>query len=107
MSVVNYKRAFSNAVVNSDAQKKIAIKLNEVNAQIKTAVDIQNEFLGLNAEKKKQDAIEEINQNFKVAQSVINLARAKETTSKDEIENINRRRIILDEDYNAEVKKDK
>jgi hypothetical protein len=97
--------AFSNAVVNSDAQKEIAVKLNEVNAQIKTAVDAQNELLGLNAEKKKQNAIEEINQNFKVAQSVINLARAKETTSEDEIENINRRRIILDEDYNAEVKR--
>jgi hypothetical protein len=97
--------AFSNAVVNSDAQKEIAVKLNEVNAQIKTAVDAQNELLGLNAEKKKQDAIEEINQNFKVAQSVINLARAKETTSEDEIENINNRRVILDEDYNAEVKR--
>jgi hypothetical protein len=97
--------AFSNAVVGSDAQKEIAVKLNEVNAQIKTAVDAQNELLGLNAEKKKQDAIDEINQNFKVAQSVINLARAKETTSEDEIENINNRRIILDEDYNAEVKR--
>jgi hypothetical protein len=97
--------AFSNAVVGSDAQKKIAVKLNEVNAQIKTAVETQNEILGLNAEKKKQDAIEEINQNFKVAQSVINLARAKQTTSEDEIENINNRRIILDEDYNAEVKR--
>jgi hypothetical protein len=97
--------AFSNAVVGSDAQKEIAVKLNEVNAQIKTAVDTQNEILGLNAEKKKQDAIDEINQNFKVAQSVINLARAKETTSEDEIENINNRRIILDEDYNAELKR--
>jgi hypothetical protein len=97
--------AFSNAVVGSDSQKEIAVKLNEVNAQIKTAVDTQNEILGLNAEKKKQDAVEEINQNFKVAQSVINLARAKETTSEDEIENINRRRVILDEDYNAEVKR--
>ena len=92
-------------MVGSDAQKEIAVKLNEVNAQIKTAVDAQNELLGLNAEKKKQDAIDEINQNFKVAQSVINLARAKETTSKDEIENINNRRIILDEDYNAELKR--
>jgi hypothetical protein len=97
--------AFSNAVVGSGTQKEIAAKLNEVNAQIKTAVDAQNEILGLNAEKKKQDAIEEINQNFKVAQSVINLARAKETTSEDEIENINKRRIILDEDYNAEVQR--
>jgi hypothetical protein len=97
--------AFSNAVVGSDSQKEIAVKLNEVNAQIKTAVDAQNEILGLNAEKKKADAIEEINQNFKVAQSVINLARAKETTSEDEIENINKKRIILDEDYNAEVKR--
>jgi hypothetical protein len=97
--------AFSNAVVGSGTQKEIAVKLNEVNAQIKTAVDAQNEILGLNAEKKKADAIEEINQNFKVAQSVINLARAKETTSEDEIENINKRRIILDEDYNAEVQR--
>ena len=97
--------AFSNAVVNSATQKEIAVKLNEVNAQIKTAVDTQNEILGLNADKKKQDAIEEINQNFKVAQSVINLARAKQTTSEDEITNINNRRIILDEDYNAEVKR--
>ena len=97
--------AFSNAVVGSDTQKEIAVKLNEVNAQIKTAVETQNEILGLNADKKKQDAIEEINQNFKVAQSVINLSRAKETTSEDEIENINKRRIILDEDYNAEVKR--
>jgi hypothetical protein len=97
--------AFSNALVGSDSQKEIAVKLNEVNAQIKTAVDTQNEILGLNAEKKKQDAIEEINQNFKVTQSVINLARAKETTSEDEIENINKRRIILDENYNAEVQR--
>jgi len=97
--------AFSNAVVGSDSQKEIAVKLNEVNAQIKTAVDTQNEILGLNAEKKKADAIEEINQNFKVAQSVINLARAKETASEDEIENINQRRIVLDNDYNAEVQR--
>jgi hypothetical protein len=46
--------AFSNAVVGSDTQKEIAVKLNEVNAQIKTAVDIQNEILGLNAEKKNK-----------------------------------------------------
>jgi hypothetical protein len=97
--------AFSNAIVNSESQKQIGVKLNEVNAQITTALDTQNEILGLNAEKKKADAIEEINQNFKVAQSVINLARAKETTSEDEIENINKRRIILDEDYNAEVQR--
>jgi hypothetical protein len=97
--------AFSNAVVGSDSQKEIAVKLNEVNAQIKTAVDTQNEILGLNAEKKKADAIEEINQNFKVAQSVINLARAKETTSEDEIENINQRRIVLDNDYAREVQR--
>lgn len=97
--------AFSNAVVGSDAQKQIAVKLNEVNAQIKTAVDAQNELLGINAEKKKQDAIEEINQNFKVAQSIINLARAKETTVDDEIENINKRRVVLDTDYNAEIKR--
>lgn len=97
--------AFSNAVVGSGTQKELAVKLNEVNAQIKTAVDAQNELLGLNAEKKKQDAIEEINQNFKVAQSVINLARAKETTVDDEIENINKRRVVLDTDYNAEIKR--
>lgn len=97
--------AFSNAVVNSESQKQIGVKLNEVNTQITTALETQNEILGLNAEKKKQDAIEEINQNAKVAQSVINLARAKQTTSEDEIENINNRRVILDEDYNAEVKR--
>jgi hypothetical protein len=97
--------AFSNAVVGSDSQKEIAAKLNEVNSQIKTAVDAQNEILGKSDEEKKRIAIEEINQNFKVAQSVINLARAKETTSEDEIENINKRRIILDEDYNAEVQR--
>jgi hypothetical protein len=99
------QQAFSNAVIGSDSQKKIAVKLNEVNAQIKTAVEAQNEILGLNAEKKKQDAIEEINQNFKVAQSVINLARAKENTSEDEIENINQRRIVLDNDYAREVQR--
>ncbi len=99
------QQAFSNAVIGSGTQKELAVKLNEVNAQIKTAVDAQNEILGLNAEKKKQDAIDEINQNFKVAQSVINLARSKQTTSEDEIENINNRRIILDEDYNAEVQR--
>jgi hypothetical protein len=53
-------------VVGSDAQKEIAVKLNEVNAQIKTAVDTQNEILGLNAEKKKQDAIDEINKISKL-----------------------------------------
>ena len=97
--------AFSNAIVNSESQKQIGVKLNEVNAQITTALDTQNEILGLNAEKKKQDAIEEINQNFKVAQSVISLARAKETTSDNEIENINQRRIVLDNDYNREVQR--
>lgn len=97
--------AFSNAVVNSATQKEIAVKLNEVNAQIKTAVDAQNELLGKSDEEKKRIAIDEINQNFKVAQSVINLSRAKQTTSEDEITNINNRRIILDEDYNAEVKR--
>jgi hypothetical protein len=97
--------AFSNAVVGSDSQKEIAIKLNEVNAQIKTAVDAQNEILGKSDEEKKRIAIDEINQNFKVAQSVINLARAKETASEDEIENINQRRIVLDNDYNAEVQR--
>ena len=97
--------AFSNAVVGSDAQKEIAVKLNEVNTQIKTAVDAQNELLGLNAEKKKQNAIDEINQNFKVAQSVINLARSKQDTTEDEIENINRRRTVLDDDYNREIQR--
>ena len=97
--------AFSNAVVGSDAQKEIAVKLNEVNAQIKTAVDAQNELLGLNAEKKKQDAIEEINQNFKVAQSIVNLARSKQDITEDEIENINRRRTVLDNDYNREIQR--
>jgi hypothetical protein len=97
--------AFSNAVVGSGTQKEIAVKLNEVNAQIKTAVDAQNEILGKSDEEKKRIAIDEINQNFKVAQSVINLARAKETTSEDEIENINQRRIVLDNDYNAEVQR--
>ena len=97
--------AFSNAVVGSDAQKEIAVKLNEVNAQIKTAVDTQNELLGLNAEKKKQDAIEEINQNFKVAQSIVNLARSKQDITEDEIEKINRRRTVLDNDYNAEIQR--
>ena len=97
--------AFSNAVVNSGTQKEIAVKLNEVNAQIKSAVEQQNEILGLNAEKKKQDAIEEINQNFKVAQSIINLARSKQDTTEDEIENINRRRIVLDNDYNREIQR--
>jgi len=97
--------AFSNAVVGSDTQKEIAVKLNEVNAQIKTAVDAQNELLGLNAEKKKQDAIEEINQNFKVAQSIVNLARSKQDTTEDEIENINRRRTVLDNDYNREIQR--
>jgi hypothetical protein len=97
--------AFSNAVVGSDSQKEIAAKLNEVNAQIKTAVDTQNEILGKSDEEKKRIAIDEINQNFKVAQSVISLARAKETASEDEIENINQRRIVLDNDYNAEVQR--
>jgi len=97
--------AFSNAVIGSGTQKEIAVKLNEVNAQIKTAVDAQNEILGKSDEEKKRIAIDEINQNFKVAQSIISLARSKETTSEDEIENINKRRIILDEDYNAEVQR--
>ena len=97
--------AFSNAVVGSESQKQIAVKLNEVNAQIKTAVDAQNEILGKSDEEKKRIAIDEINQNFKVAQSVISLARSKETTSEDEIENINQRRIVLDNDYNREVQR--
>jgi hypothetical protein len=96
--------ALSNTV-GIEAQKGVAAKLNEVNAQIKTAVDAQNEILGKSDEEKKRIAIDEINQNFKVAQSVISLARAKETTSEDEIENINQRRIVLDNDYNAEVQR--
>jgi hypothetical protein len=99
------QQAFSNAVVGSGTQKEIAVKLNEVNAQIKTAVDAQNEILGKSDEEKKRIAIDEINQNFKVAQSIINLARSKETASEDEIENINQRRIVLDNDYNAEVQR--
>jgi len=97
--------AFSNAVVGSGTQKELAVKLNEINAQIKTAVDAQNEILGKSDEEKKRIAIDEINQNFKVAQSVISLARAKETASEDEIENINQRRIVLDNDYNAEIQR--
>jgi hypothetical protein len=96
--------ALSNTV-GIEAQKGVAAKLNEVNAQIKTAVDAQNEILGKSDEEKKRIAIDEINQNFKVAQSVISLARSKETTSEDEIENINQRRIVLDNDYNAEVQR--
>jgi len=99
------QKAFGEAVVGSGTQKELAVKLNEVNAQIKTAVDAQNEILGKSDEEKKRIAIDEINQNFKVAQSVINLARSKQTTTEDEIENINNRRIILDEDYNAEVQR--
>lgn len=99
------QQAFSNAILGSESQKQIAVKLNEVNAQIKTAVDTQNELLGLNAEKKKQDAIEEINQNFKVAQSIVNLSRSKQDTTEDEIENINRRRTVLDNDYNREIQR--
>jgi len=99
------QKAFGEAVVGSGTQKELAVKLNEVNAQIKTAVDAQNEILGKSDEEKKRIAIDEINQNFKVAQSVINLARSKQTTTEDEIENINNRRVILDEDYNAEVQR--
>jgi hypothetical protein len=99
------QKAFGEAVVGSVTQKEIAVKLNEVNAQIKTAVDAQNEILGKSDEEKKRIAIDEINQNFKVAQSVINLARSKQTTSEDEIENINQRRIILDNDYAREVQR--
>jgi len=99
------QKAFGEAVVGSGTQKELAVKLNETNAQIKTAVDAQNEILGKSDEEKKRIAIDEINQNFKVAQSVINLARSKQTTTEDEIENINNKRIILDEDYNAEVQR--
>ena len=99
------QQAFSNAVLGSGTQKEIAVKLNQVNAQIKTAVDAQNEILGKSDEEKKRIAIDEINQNFKVAQSIINLARSKETTSDNEIENINNRRVILDNDYAREVQR--
>jgi hypothetical protein len=99
------QKAFSEAVVGSSTQKEIGVKLTALNEQVKKSIEAQNEILGLNAEKKKQDAIEEINQNFKVAQSVINLARAKEINIEDEIDKITRRRQILDEDYNAEIKR--
>jgi len=99
------QKSFGEAVVGSQAQKEIGIKLSAVNEQIKKSIEAQNEILGLNAEKKKQDAIEEINQNFKVAESIINLARSKETKSDNEIENINKRRVILDNDYNREVQR--
>ena len=99
------QKAFSEAVIGSQTQKDIGVKLTAINEQVKKSIEAQNEILGLNVEKKKQDAIEEINQNFKIAQSVINLARAKVTTSEDEIEKITRRRQILDEDYNAEIKR--
>jgi hypothetical protein len=97
--------AFSNAVVGSGTQKELAVKLNAINIQIKDAVEQQNEILGKSDEEKKRIAIDEINQNFKVAQSVINLARSKEITSDNEIENINNRRVILDNDYNREVQR--
>jgi len=99
------QEAFSNAVIGSESQKQIAVKLNEVNAQIKTAVDAQNELLGKADEEKKRIAIDEINQNFKVAQSIINLAREKEMASTDEIEAINQRRLIIENDYNREIQR--
>lgn len=99
------QEAFSNAVLGSESQKQIAVKLNEVNAQIKTAVDAQNELLGKADEEKKRIAIDEINQNFKVAQSIINLAREKEMASTDEIEAINQRRTIIENDYNREIQR--
>ena len=99
------QEAFSNAVLGSESQKQIAVKLNEVNAQIKTAVDAQNELLGKADEEKKRIAIDEINQNFKVAQSIINLAREKQMASTDEIEAINQRRTIIENDYNREIQR--
>ena len=99
------QKAFGEAVVGSGTQKEIGVKLTAVNEEIKKSIEIQNEILGLNAEKKKQDAINEINQNFKVAQSVINLARAKENTTEDEIEKLNEKRFTLKDDYNAEVQR--
>ena len=97
--------AFSNAVVGSDTQKEIAVKLNEVNAQIKTAVDIQNEILGKSDEEKKKIAIDNINQNFKVAQSVIELERIKQESSLNEIEDIKEKRFVLNDDYNANIQR--
>jgi hypothetical protein len=97
--------AFSNAVIGSESQKQIAVKLNEINAQIKTAVDAQNELLGKADEEKKRIAIDEINQNFKVAQSIISLARDKQMASTDEIEAINARRTIVENDYNREIQR--
>ena len=97
--------AFSNAVVGSDTQKEIAVKLNEVNAQIKTAVDIQNEILGKSDEEKKKIAIDNINQNFKVAKSVIELERIKQESSLNEIEDIKEKRFVLNDDYNANIQR--
>ena len=97
--------AFSNAVVNSESQKQIGVKLNEVNAQIKTAVDTQNEILGKSDEEKKKNAIDNINQNFKVAQSVIELERIKQESSLNEIEDIKEKRFVLNDDYKANIQR--
>lgn len=99
------QKAFNEAVVGSDAQKEIGVKLTAINEQIKTSIEAQNEILGLNAEKKKQDAINEINQNFDIAKAVIELDRVKKDVIENEIENLNEKRFILKDDYNAEVQR--
>lgn len=97
--------AFTEAVVGSAAQKEIAVKLKAINDEIKVAIESQNEILGLNAEKKKQNAINEINQNFDISKAVIELDRIKKEVSTNEIEDLNERRFILKDDYNAEVQR--
>jgi len=97
------QKAFGEAVVGSDAQKAIAVNLTAANEAIKKATDEQNEILGLNAEKKKQDAIEEINQNATLTKSFLELARSKMTLTEDELLNLEYRRSIVDQDYNDEV----
>lgn len=99
------QKAFSEAVVGSDAQKEIGVKLTAVNEEIKKSIEIQNEILGLNAEKKKEDAINEINQNFDIAKTIIELDRVKKEIIENEIENLNEKRFILKDDYNAELQR--
>ncbi|NBW18615.1 MAG: hypothetical protein EBR82_62640, partial [Caulobacteraceae bacterium] len=99
------QKAFSEAVVGSDAQKEIGVKLTAVNEEIKKSIEIQNEILGLNAEKKKEDAINEINQNFDIAKTIIELDRVKKEVIENEIENLNEKRFILKDDYNAELQR--
>ena len=99
------QKAFGEAVVGSDAQKEIGVKLTAVNEEIKKSIEIQNEILGLNAEKKKEDAINEINQNFDIAKTIIELDRVKKEVIENEIENLNEKRFILKDDYNAELQR--